>query len=67
MAKEDECPNVGVVAEESGYIFECEVCGKTSHEPFENIFSDSTVCSDACFMVRVNQGGFYDILWVDER
>ncbi|MEI7918505.1 MAG: hypothetical protein WCH58_03920 [Candidatus Saccharibacteria bacterium] len=68
MAKDDgESPNVGAVTKSSGYIFECEVCGKTSHEPFENMFGDSTVCSDACYMVRVNKGGFCNIFWVDTR
>ncbi len=67
MAKSQKRKEDGTERESQVNIFKCEACGKTSHEPFENMFGDSTVCSDACYMARVNKGGFCDILWVDTR
>ncbi len=67
MAKNSQQRKEDVAKELPTNIFKCESCGKTSHEPFENMFGDPTVCSDACYMARVNKGGFCDILWVDTR
>ncbi len=68
MAKSSQAPKEDVAKELPSSFFKCEACDKTSHEPFENTFGDSTVCSDACFVARVNKSGYYAISsWVDER